>query len=468
MRKHLMTLGTVAVLLSSPLLAQSGPKMGKYGGIGSSTSTYSGGEPTGGTYSINGVTGGATFNSVTSNTPIPVTSGGTGADTDAGARIALGLGTAATQNTGTSGATIPLLNVLNTWSAKQNVSVTYPGLDNSADMVRVDVGGFPESDEYSGVHPTNSAIVGAIRTPAGTTVGGPMSDVGVSGYAQTSNVARPAMGLYGEGGIMVNGASAWGQNTITVNCQNHNPACIENQGFDFDLLYGTEADIVVYPKEGGTAPAGSAIGFLAVFDGNVQNQGNLAGFYCSKNTKVAAWKICLGTYDGFADVGVNLGAMGTTANQASQPIQLVSRDSGNNRVTRNFRTTSNGEFSFDANANIITPSTNAALGLVSSGGTGQAWYMISNTAGRWQLFNGGRVWIEVGSGSTTINNDLALNSIVKLRAYTVATLPACNSGNQNAMAVASDATAPTYNGALTGGGTVRVPVFCNGTSWAAH
>lgn len=36
-----------------------------------------------------------------------------------GSRTALGLGTAATQNTGTSGATIPLLNGTNTWSATQ-------------------------------------------------------------------------------------------------------------------------------------------------------------------------------------------------------------------------------------------------------------------------------------------------------------------------------------------------------------
>ena len=35
------------------------------------------------------------------------------------ARTTLGLGTAATQNTGTSGATIPLLNTINTWSALQ-------------------------------------------------------------------------------------------------------------------------------------------------------------------------------------------------------------------------------------------------------------------------------------------------------------------------------------------------------------
>lgn len=47
-----------------------------------------------------------------------------------GSRTALGLGTAATQNTGTSGANVPLLNGANTWSAAQTLSaaLTYGGV----------------------------------------------------------------------------------------------------------------------------------------------------------------------------------------------------------------------------------------------------------------------------------------------------------------------------------------------------
>jgi hypothetical protein len=42
-------------------------------------------------------------------------------------RTAMGLGTAATQNTGTSGATVPLLNGTNTWSVGQTFSITSTG-----------------------------------------------------------------------------------------------------------------------------------------------------------------------------------------------------------------------------------------------------------------------------------------------------------------------------------------------------
>ena len=68
----------------------------------------------------------------------------------------------------------------------------------------------------------------------------------------------------------------------------------------------------------------------------------------------------------------------------------------------------------------------------------------------------------LGTGAVT------LLSPAMLPVYTVAGLPTCNAGITNAYASVSDATAPTYNAALTGGGAVRIPVFCNGTAWSAH
>jgi hypothetical protein len=65
-------------------------------------------------------TGAVTVPSLTITNNLPITSGGTGAATAAAARTNLGLGTAAIVNTGTSGATIPLLNGTNTWSGVQN------------------------------------------------------------------------------------------------------------------------------------------------------------------------------------------------------------------------------------------------------------------------------------------------------------------------------------------------------------
>lgn len=61
------------------------------------------------------------------STPVAVAEGGTGSTTAPGARTNLGLGTAATQNTGTSGANVPLLNGANTWSSAQIFSSSVDG-----------------------------------------------------------------------------------------------------------------------------------------------------------------------------------------------------------------------------------------------------------------------------------------------------------------------------------------------------
>lgn len=83
---------------------------------------------------------------------------------------------------------------------------------------------------------------------------------------------------------------------------------------------------------------------------------------------------------------------------------------------------------------------------------------------RFYYGGGAGTWIDVSADSS---GNLVL-PIVKLPPYTVSTLPACNAGNKGDLAYVTDATSPTYNGSLTGGGSVVVSVFCNGTSWTSH
>jgi hypothetical protein len=111
-----------------------------------------------------------------------------------------------------------------------------------------------------------------------------------------------------------------------------------------------------------------------------------------------------------------------------------------------------------------------------------------------QVFgNGGTSWLSAGSssigaptmsangGASNINIVLAPKGAgvtqstgpVQFPAYTVAKLPTCSGSNVNSMVAVTDQNgAPTYRGALTGGGSLRVPVYCgyNGTtySWEAH
>lgn len=57
---------------------------------------------------------------------------------------------------------------------------------------------------------------------------------------------------------------------------------------------------------------------------------------------------------------------------------------------------------------------------------------------------------------------LISTNVVRLKGYTVATLPA---GTQGDTAFVTDATAPAWNVALTGGGAVVCKAFYNGTAW---
>jgi hypothetical protein len=81
----------------------------------------------------------------------------------------------------------------------------------------------------------------------------------------------------------------------------------------------------------------------------------------------------------------------------------------------------------------------------------------------------------VNYGGISIPNGGAIGGVqyISFAMYTVATLLTCNSSTVGWISVVTDQSgAPTYRGALTGGGALRVPVFCgyNGTTyaWEAH
>jgi hypothetical protein len=57
---------------------------------------------------------------------------------------------------------------------------------------------------------------------------------------------------------------------------------------------------------------------------------------------------------------------------------------------------------------------------------------------------------------------------LSLPTTTVASLPPCGSAQRGLLYSVSDARSPAYNAIVTGGGSVAIPVYCNGTSWTAH
>lgn len=110
---------------------------------------------------------------------------------------------------------------------------------------------------------------------------------------------------------------------------------------------------------------------------------------------------------------------------------------------------------------------------------GNAWLQITATSTQFQSgFDASNYWNAsttavgsttfdaVGSGASfNFSDKVVANDVVRLKGYTVATLP---TGTQGDTAYVTDAVLPTFLGTLTGGGSVVTPVFHNGTAWVSH
>lgn len=151
--------------------------------------------------------------------------------------------------------------------------------------------------------------------------------------------------------------------------------------------------------------------------------------------------------------GSNNLAIGNLAG-AHSSIGLAAFSTGSNSVFIGNNTKSNG----DGNTNEIVIGHNAT-------GNGSNTTTIGNSSTVKTYLKGTST-----SLPATIDTELAtLGQVKSVNAitYTVSTLPT-PTGTASRFAIVTDATAPTYLGTLTGGGSVVCPVFYNGTSWVSH
>lgn len=116
------------------------------------------------------------------------------------------------------------------------------------------------------------------------------------------------------------------------------------------------------------------------------------------------------------------------------------------------------------------PNTGLTIGWNFTGAQGEVDFLLGPQGGQgglniYQLNSSGAIVSAAPIFSLSSTGALANQGPATLSSgYTVATLPA---GTAGARAYVTDATAPTYLGALTGGGTVTCPVFYNGTAWVS-
>jgi hypothetical protein len=120
------------------------------------------------------------------------------------------------------------------------------------------------------------------------------------------------------------------------------------------------------------------------------------------------------------------------------------------------------------------------VGGTNSSSSGTTSYTNSNSAhlvvgafGTASAFGNNAGMVRIDDGPLVLGTNAQLNweisipgLLTPLTTFTVALLPACTS-YEDSITVVSDAASPAFLTAVTGGGSTRVPVFCNGTSWVA-
>jgi hypothetical protein len=264
------------------------------------------------------------------------------------------------------------------------------------------------------------AVRGVAVQSAGSTV---YTTTGVAGYVlnQQSGAGKPAgVAAMGLAICVVDGANCWGADTLISDHLGLNLSTQGQRGlYNEDDINVTSVTTIGSGRQlGGTWLAQPAIqGYVVNTPWGACGTGPCAPF--------AKWLNGFVTQDGATTTGIDIGARDFTPAPSvpSQPVYLRYYDAGGVRQ------------------------------------------QASMTA------LGGQIIIGGSTSSTDValaNGKFIANSVIVADAYAVATLPTCNGAAEGTIARVTDATAPTYNGALTGGGTVHVPVFCNGTAWTSH
>jgi hypothetical protein len=124
----------------------------------------------------------------------------------------------------------------------------------------------------------------------------------------------------------------------------------------------------------------------------------------------------------------------------------------------------------------VTGGTKMSLYRTINGSATETVGIVSDILGGWTTCDStGSCASTAGDGGFAVANAVTAGTTVtgaaglKLpTAVNVSALPACNSPEKGVMLQVNDASAPTYNATVSGGGGVSIPVYCNGANWTAH
>lgn len=263
-----------------------------------------------------------------------------------GSASCLACGTMAGQNANAvaiTGGTISTLTSLGVGTAQTSygqlsqVTSTYPSLNTSSDIFRVQVGTIIPTDEVGGgntnANTSTIAITGALQIPNGSFSGiTSYPDAAIAGFAISDNLSKSAVGIFSNAGITRAGSSstggyAYGANFSVVNCRLYASSCTGTTGLDFHTMYGLEVDVNMYDPASGSL-SGQAAGVIVISNSTGTTTGDYSAYTISKTpgADYQPWSNAYATNTGAALIALAVAPLADTTGSDSQPIQLVSID----------------------------------------------------------------------------------------------------------------------------------------------
>lgn len=219
-----------------------------------------------------------------------------------------------------------------------------------------------------------------------------------------------------------------------------------------------------------------AIGYESMLNNITGSDNTAIGYWSLKNNTTGTYN----TATGFESLIVNTTGTGNTSygfqSLWSNTTGTYNSAHGYRALFYNTTGLSNTAMGREALNNVTTGNNNTAIGngtglgittgsgntILGAGVTGLASgltnnIILANGVGAIKAQHDGTDWVFTGSVKSS--------TVIKLKNYTVSTLP---TGVEGDTAYVTDATTPTYLGTLTGGGSIKCPVFYNGTAWVSH
>lgn len=255
--------------------------------------------------------------------------------------------------------------------------------------------------------------------------------------------------------VQVNNSLSWHSLIIGIEVQNSNTGTgIVNTNEGFLCKLQANAGTINYQ-----------IGYTTLFGGNTGTIGTLVDYQSP-------------VYVGGGTVGVKYSFWGMDPAKTFLHAGPISGTSTLNitgatalaALTTSGTTTHNGVVNINSSLNVSSGAVNYFT--LTGAATGSAPAIVANgtdTDIGINVFPKGAGSVSLGSatGNTVVNGRLTASGVLNLKAYTVATLPAAATAGAGAIAYVTDATTPTYRGALVGSGAVKCMVFCDGATWVS-